>query len=165
MNQPLEKDEVYLSERLIREWMEQYVTLNAERVSLIAQVSVLQTKIDELLPIIQNLNNQLRAAIPFSPKVAEWLEEQEDNSPDSAALTDAILKTLLRVTNPTVALQRTTLQSTVTLHGYPVHKLQANPNYLYIALKRLMGRGLIVEEPDHHFRLTEAGRSEAEQKK
>ena len=165
MANPQKEDAVYLSEKLIRQWMDEYVSLKGERIRLIAQVDEFQKKIDELLPLIQNLDQKLRAAVPFSPKLAEWLEEQEDNSPDNIALTDAILKSLYRVTNPTVALQRATLQNTVTQLGYPAHKLQANPNYLYIALKRLMDRKLIMEEPAHHFRLTEAGRAEAEQKK
>jgi len=164
LNREAENEVVYLSEKLIRQWMDEYVSLNAERVSLIAQVEELQKTIGELLPIIQNLNSKIRAAVPFSPKVAEWLEEQEANSADNIALTDAILKALFRVTNPTVALQRATLQSTVTQLGYPAHKLQANPNYIYIALKRLIDRKLIMEEPAHHFRLTDAGRVEAEQK-
>ena len=160
-----EEDEVYLSERLIRQWMEKYVSLNGERIRLIAKVDEFEKKISELLPVIQELSNKLRAAVPFSPKLTEWLEEQDDNSPENIALTDAILKSLFRVTNATVSLQRATLQNTVTQLGYPAHKLQANPNYLYIALKRLMDRKLIMEEPAHHFRLTEAGRAEAEQKK
>ena len=164
MHDSEQENEVYLSENLIREWMDGYVSLNAERVRLIAQVEELQRKISELVPVIQNLNNKIRAAVPFSPKVAEWIEEQEANSADNVALTDAILKSLIRVTNPTVAVQRATLQSTVTQLGYPAHKLQANPNYIYIALKRLIDRGLIMEEPAHHFRLTDAGRVEAEQK-
>jgi len=165
MANPRKEDEVYLSEELIRRWMDEYVTLNTERIRLIAQIDELQEKKDELLPAIQNLNNKIRAAIPFSPKVAEWLEDQEDSSPENIALTDAILKALLRVTNPTVALHRATLQSTVTQLGYPAHKLQANPNYIYIAIKRLMDRKLITEEPAHHFRLTDAGRIEAEKKR
>jgi len=164
LNQQADNEIVYLSEKLIRQWMDEYVSLNAERARLIAQVAELQKKIGELQPIIQNLNNKIRAAVPFSPKVAEWIEEQESNSPDNIALTDAILKSLLRVMNPTVALQRVTLQGTVTQLGYPEHKLQANPNYIYIALKRLIDRKLIMEEPAHHFRLTDAGRVEAEQK-
>jgi seryl-tRNA synthetase len=158
------EDLVYLSERLIRQWMDEYVSLNAQRARLIAQVDELQNKINELHPIIQNLNTKIRAAVPFSSKVGEWIEEQEANSPDNIALTDAILKTLLRVTNPTVALQRSTLQTSVAQFGYPAHKLQANPNYLYIALKRLIDRKLIMEEPAHHFRLTDTGRAEAQQK-
>jgi seryl-tRNA synthetase len=165
MANPQKEDQVYLSEGLIRQWMEEYVSLTAERTRLVAHLDELHKKLDELLPTIQNLNNKIRAAVPFSPRLAEWIEEQEDNSPDNIALTDAILKTLLRVTNPTVALQRATIQSTVTQFGYPAHKLQANPNYIYIALKRLMDRKLIMEEPAHHFRLTDAGRVEAEQKK
>jgi len=158
------ENEIYLSEKLIRQWMDDYVLRNAERARLVAQVEELQNKISELHPIIQNLNSKIRAAVPFSPKVAEWIEEQEANSPDNIALTDAILKALLRVMNPTTSLQRATLQSTVTQLGYPEHKLQANPNYIYIALKRLIDRKLIMEEPAHHFRLTDAGRVEAEQK-
>jgi hypothetical protein len=165
MANPQAEDEVYLSEQLIRQWMDEYVSLNAERVRLIAQVDEFQKQIGELLPVIQNLDNKIRAAVPFSPRVARWIEDQEDNSPDNIALTDAILKALLRVTNPTVALQRTTLQTTVTQLGYPAHKLQANPNYFYIALKRLIDRKLIMAEPAHHFRLTDTGRMEAEQKK
>ena len=165
MTNPQKDDAVYLSEKLIRQWMDEYVSLKGERIRLIAQVDEFQKKIDDLLPLIQNLDQKLRAAVPFSPKLAEWLEQQEDSSPDNIALTDAILKSLLRVTNPAVSLQRATLQNTVTQLGYPAHKLQANPNYLYIAIKRLMDRKLIMEEPAHHFRLTEVGRVEAEQKK
>ena len=97
MANPQKDDQVYLSERLIREWMEEYVSLTAERVKLVAQVDELQKKLDELLPAIQNLNTKIRAAVPFSPRLEEWIEQQEDNSPDNIALTDAILKTLLRV--------------------------------------------------------------------
>jgi hypothetical protein len=140
------------------------VSLNAERARLIAQADELRKKISDLLPIIQNLDTKIRAAVPFSAKVADWIEDQEANSPDNIALTDAILKSLLTVMNPTTSLQRATLISTVTQLGYPEHKLQANPNYIYIALKRLIDRKLIMEEPAHHFRLTDQGRLEAEQK-
>ena len=163
MFNPQAENEIYLSDELIRQWMDEYVSRNAERIRLIAQVEELQKKISELLPVIQQLDNKIRAAVPFSPKVLEWIEEQEANSADNIALTDAILKSLHRVTNPTSSLQRATLLNIVTQVGYPAHKLQANPNYIYIALKRLIDRKLIIEEPAHHFRLTDDGRVAAEQ--
>jgi hypothetical protein len=76
MLNPQAENEIYLSDELIRQWMDDYVSLNAERVRLIAQVEELQKKIGELLPIIQQLDNKIRAAVPFSPKVLEWIEEQ-----------------------------------------------------------------------------------------
>jgi seryl-tRNA synthetase len=164
MSSSQREDEVYLSDKLIRQWMDEYVSLDGERRRLTAQVSELQEKISELLPVIQTLDDKIRAAAAFSPKLAQWIEEQEDNSPDNVALRDAILKSLLMVTNSTVALQKSTLQSAVSQLGYPAQKLQTNPDYLHMALRRLRDRKLIVEEPADHFRLTDAGRVEAKKK-
>lgn len=157
-------DEVYLSAQLIRQWMAEYTTLLAERTSLSAQQIELQRKMNEVGSKIQVLGNKLRAAAPFSPKILEWMQEQEFDQIENVALTDAILKALLRIP-PGSAMNRNILQNTVPQLGYPAQKLQANPNYLYIALKRLADRNLITEAPPGHFSLTGPGRVEAQTKR
>lgn len=156
-------DEVYLSAQLIRQWQAEYSQLLTERASLTDQQAEIQKRMNEVASKIQSLGNKLRAAAPFSPKILEWMQEQEFE-PENVALTDAILKALLR-THPNQRINRNMLQQLVPQAGYPANKLQANPNYLYIALKRLADRNLIIEDPPGHFQLTGTGRVEAHTKR
>jgi hypothetical protein len=155
-----EEDRVYLSAKDIRQWKDEYAALIAERMALANEFTDLQKRQTDVGNRIAALGQRLRQAVPFSPELAAWLEDQDFNLPENVALTDAILKSLLR-THLNAPMQRQAIQQMVPQLGYPAQKLQSNPNYLYIALKRLSDRNLIVEAPPHHFRLTDQGRAEA----
>jgi DNA-binding PadR family transcriptional regulator len=59
-------------------------------------------------------------------------------------------------------MSKSIIMQTVHQYGYPQQKLQANPNYINIALKRLIDRRLIYEGPSGHYAITDAGRAELE---
>ncbi len=160
-----EESEVYLSGTHIRQWKADYEALLAERATLAGQMAELQQKQNAVNTNIQNLANKLRLAIPFAPGLSEWLEDQDFNlSPETTALTDAILKALMQIP-PGHQIQPVQIQGLVPRFGYPQQKLQANPNYLYIALRRLVVRGFVEEPMKGTYRLTQPGRTQAQQRR
>jgi hypothetical protein len=50
-------------------------------------------------------------------------------------------------------LNREIIKQILPRTGYVTQKLNANPNYFYTALKRLVDRQQIIESPPGHFRL------------
>jgi hypothetical protein len=155
-------DEVYLSAKHIRDWKAEFEALTIEQSGVSVQINSLQKRHTELANKIQSLRQKLHLAIPFSPSLGEWIQEKEfDATPDNVTLTDAILKAIVRFQ----VANRNMLQQNVQQFGYPAQKLQSNPNYLYIALKRLKDRKFIEEAPPDQFRLTSAGQAEAAQKR
>jgi hypothetical protein len=158
-----QENEVFLSTQHIQQWMNEYSSLVSERTNLTTRQEELQKKLVMIGNDIQDVYHKLRAAIPFYPKIGEWLQEQEFAS-ESTALTDAILKALAQLP-PGHPVNRAVIQQSVPQFGYSSQKLQANQNYMYIALKRLMDRKLINEIAPSHFVLTNAGRAEAAQKR
>lgn len=159
-----EKDEIYLSSGQIREWQIEYETLGNELVQLMEQAKVINQRQQSVNQKIQSLAHKIRLAVPFAPALAEWLEEQNFNqSAETLALPDAILKVMIRAfpMNPHVPLNM--IQSQLPQFGYPPQKLHATPNYLGIALKRLVARSLLVEPVKGQYGLTQAGRAYAQQ--
>jgi hypothetical protein len=158
------KDEgqIFLSEKLIQQWKVEYVSLFGERNQLSEQLKEVQSKQNVVTAKIQEIGNKLRSATAFSPPLAEWMIEQEVESAENIPLTTAILKALLRL-HQNQAMNRNNLQVLVPQLGYPAQKLQANPNYIYIAIKRLLERKppLIREHPPGHYMLPPEGRAEA----
>jgi hypothetical protein len=155
-------DEVYLSAKHIRDWKADYEASINEASVVSAQITELQAKQTQLASKIQGLKQKIHSAIPFSPSLGEWMQEQEfDSSGDNTTLTKAILKTLAQVPvgHP---MNRGNIPGMVPRFGYPQQKLSSNPNYLYIALKRLTDRKLLEEMPGGNYRLTDMGRMEAQ---
>ena len=187
-----ENSTVYLSEPMICGWQDEYVSLAAARTELTAQVSEMNKKVGEIDTKLTELIQKIRAAVPFNPTLGEWVQEQEfEAQPDNVALTDAILKAFLRfpqaavvhaaarhhrlppglrqqiVNQPPPApptINRQQIVQILPSVGYPAQKLNANPNYLYIALKRLLKRELIEEPSPGQFRITPKGRMEAQKR-
>lgn len=109
--------------------------LAAELKRVRAQAQNLSAKIDEI-------DGRLRSAVAFVPALKEWLDAVDFE--DDVALTDAIVAVLKR--KPTGRMvPRDEIRRQLPTVGYSSAKLAANPNYFYIALKRLVERGLIVE--------------------
>jgi hypothetical protein len=153
-------NEVLLTVEQIRQWMDEYKAIGAERARLNAVLEETQKGLSETDTKLITIAKKLRLAAPFYPKISEWLEEEEFNTPDSVALTLAILTALAHHPVNT-SISRNVLQQTVGQFGYPPQKLLANPNYLSIALKRLITRQLIEEAAAQHFKITPVGRAEA----
>jgi hypothetical protein len=159
------EDTVYLSEQLIRRWQDEYVGLASERADVTTQVDQLNKRVTEINGKLTALQNKLKSAVPFNPKLIEWLQEQEFMAqPENVALTDAILKVFLRFPAPQ-QIPRQNFNNILPAVGYSPQRLQANPTYLYIALKRLIVRELIEEPTPGQFRITNKGREEAMKKK
>jgi hypothetical protein len=159
------ENEIYLSAQLVREWQDEYVALTSHRTDLTREQEALIKQINEANARLGVLLHKIKAAAPFSPKILEWLQEQEFVAqPDNVALTDAILKVFLRFATG-IPIPRQNFVNVLPSVGYPAQKLNANPNYLYIALKRLRERELIEEVGGAgHFVITPKGRAEAQKK-
>jgi hypothetical protein len=56
------------------------------------------------------------------------------------------------------AASREKIKTNLAAHGYPLEKIQANPNYLYTALARLAKGGKIVEVTPGHYKVKLRGR-------
>jgi hypothetical protein len=156
--------EVYLSAAHIREWKADYEAALTERSVLAGQLIKLQQNQQAVVERIQSLANKLRAAIPFAPELSEWLEEQDFNrSAENLALPDAILKVMVRIFPANAHVPGHQIHQHLPQVGYPPQKLQATPNYLGIALKRLVARGLLQEAQKGQYGLTQPGRVHAQQ--
>jgi hypothetical protein len=153
--------EVLLTRQHIHQWMDEFSALLAERVEISKKQEEMQHRSNVVGQNIQMLHHRLLAVAPFYPSIVEWLKEQEIVSPDGVALTQAILRVLQQIPNQ-AAMNRLNIQQLVPQFGYPAHKLQANQNYMNIALKRLVDRRLVEEFPasSGHYRITDAGRTE-----
>jgi hypothetical protein len=134
MSDNILENKVFLSSEHIKVWQDERMTLAAELVSIDERTRLLRARIEEI-------DKMLQSAAIFVPALKEWLESI---SPEDAALTEAILKTL-RARAVGTTLSRDGIKARLPQHGYPASKLEANPNYLYTAMKRLIDRGLIVE--------------------
>jgi hypothetical protein len=155
-------DEVYLSAKHIREWKADYEASINEASVIAAQINELQAKHAQIASKIQGLKQKIHLAIPFSPGLGEWIQEQEFNSSgDNVTLTKAILKSLAQIP-PGHPMPRQNIPMLVPRFGYPQQKLNSNPNYLYIALKRLTDRKLLEEMPGGNYKLTDVGRIESQ---
>jgi hypothetical protein len=160
MSEPSDSnDDILLSAELIKQWIEQYESLSGRKDEITKKIQELNGEAQQISNELVGLQHKMATARPFSRRLQEWLQQQEDNNPETIALTDAILKTLLKFP-PGAMINREHIKSFVSQTGYPSAKLQANPNYFYIALKRLTDRGLIAEAPPGNFKLTDAGRAE-----
>ncbi len=158
-----DEGQIFLSEKLIQQWKTEYLSLFNQRNTLAQQVREVQAQQLQVNNKIQEIGNKLRGASQFLPSLGEWIIEQDiESTAENISLTTAILKALARHA-PHVAVNRNTLQTTVPQLGYPAQKLQANQNYMYIAIKRLLERKppLIKENPPGHYSLTNEGRAEA----
>lgn len=158
-----EDNQVYLSSQHVRQWMTEYSEAIDARIGLQTQANEIQQKVNELTTKIQALGTKLKSAMPFEPKIAEWMTEREFDATENIPLTNAILRGLFRIPLGQFV-QRNQIHSLVQQVGYPLQKLQANQNYLYIALKRLTDRKLIVEQQNGYFAITETGRHEVAKK-
>jgi hypothetical protein len=155
-----DEGQIFLSEKRVQQWKDEYIRLLGEQRTLAVQSKELQNKQTAVNNQINEIGHKLRSAIPFSPPLSEWMTEQEIDRGENIPLTTAILKSLLRVPVGH-RMNRMAVQQTVPQLGYSPQKLQATPNYLHIALKRLLERKLIIENPAGSYLLTEAGRAEA----
>lgn len=157
-----DENEVLLSAKLVRDWKAEYEALTAEQSALVTHINDLQKQHTELGNKAQKVMAKIYGAVPFLPELSQWIQEQQFNSSgDNATLTKAILKSLAQFP-PGHAMNRQQIPQQVQRFGYPQQKLTANPNYLYIALKRLTDRKLLEEVLGGSFRLTETGRMEAQ---
>lgn len=157
-----DENEILLSAKQVRDWKAEYEALITQQSALVTHIHDLQRQHAELVNKAQVVMNKIHGALPFLPELGEWIQEQQFNSSgDNATLTKAILKTLTLVPIGH-AMNRQQIPQHVARFGYPPQKLQANPNYLYIALKRLVDRKYLEEVPGGSFRLTQTGRTEAQ---
>jgi hypothetical protein len=154
--------EIYLSAKIVRQWMADYTSLIAQRAALGQQITELQSKQNQVVQKISEVTSKLYGAGQLLEPVRDWIIEQEFNAqPDNTTLPKAILTVLSR-TPGGHPVPRQNIQSLIAGAGYPQQRLQQNPNYLYIALKRLLDRKLIQEGPAAHYQLTNDGRAEAQ---
>lgn len=161
---PDEDDEIYLSAKHIRDWKADYEASVTEASAIAAQITDLQSKHTQLTSKVHGLRTKIQLAIPFSPGLGEWIQEQEFNSSgDNVTLTKAILKSVAQIPGGH-PMNCQTITAQVPRFGYPPQKLNSNPNYLYIALKRLTDRKLLeeIQPGSGNFRLTNEGRMEAQ---
>jgi hypothetical protein len=157
-----DENEVYLSAAQVRGWQDEYSGLGNERADVGTQIQALNKRAGEINARQSELLNKIRAAAAFSPKIAEWVQEQDFNAqPDNTTLTKAILKALLRIPGQPVV-PRQNIQATLPHVGYPQQRIATNPNYFYTALKRLVGRGHLFEPQPGFYQLTQEGRLEAQ---
>jgi hypothetical protein len=124
-----------------------------ERSRVIAELTEIQSKISLLKKSLTQVDALLRAASVFSPELQEWWDEEDEKAmgAEGVALTAAIKKAIFAHKGNPVA--RDGIRNMLPQYGYSLQKLQVNPNYLYTALKRLVARKEIVEDPAGQYRL------------
>jgi len=146
---------VLLSSADVANWQREWLTIDD-------RIRLAEKQITELRAAKSELLKKLEGAALFVPEVATWLKEQtehlrlkeEKEAPDDVALTDAIVRVLRTRTNPArPTMARDRIRAYLPAAGYPTAKIQANPNYLYVALKRLADRGIILESPAGHYKM------------
>ena len=142
-----EGNQVFLSTAHIAEW-------KAERERIAQEIRDEEAKIGPLRERLAAVDEKLRAAVLFVPELEDWLDREEEKQMGSEAvtLTDAI-KVFLSRFGPTQPVARDMIRANLPSVGYDAAKLNANPNYLYTALKRLAARSEIVEGPPGAFKL------------
>lgn len=142
-NQP----KVLLSTDDVARWQHEWLTIDD-------RIRDAELHISELRKLKTELLRRLEGVSLFVPEVSSWLKEQQEllrqkeerEAPDDVALTEAIVR-VLTARGPARPVTRERLRAYLPNFGYSTTKIQANPNYLYIALKRLVDRGIIVEGP------------------
>jgi hypothetical protein len=146
---------VLLSSTDVANWQREWLTIDDRVQAAEQQIVALRAQKAEV-------TKKLEGAALFVPKVADWLKQQaeylrlkeEAKAPDDVALTDAIVRILrTRVSPARPVMSRDRIRTYLPAAGYPTAKIQANPNYLYIALKRLVDRNVIIESPPGHYKI------------
>jgi hypothetical protein len=124
-----------------------------ERMQLAEQIREEDEKVSALRVELAKVDDRLRAAMLFVPELQDWFDQEDEKQmgQEVVPLTDAIIRFL--TANKGRVFPRDTIKANLQNFGYAVTKLNANPNYLYTALKRLIKRDEIVEAPPGHFRL------------
>jgi hypothetical protein len=138
----------FLTAEHVENWKAERASFVDQQNKLKEQLAVIQQKIAQCATEIAQREQMLRQAIPFVPDLADWFESMD---PEAIALTDAIKRALHMHRGQ--ALNREIIKQLLPRVGYAVAKLNANPNYFYTALKRLVIRNEIMEAPPGHFRL------------
>jgi hypothetical protein len=121
----------------------------AEWESMDDAIQEAEARVKQLRRRRSELSTLLTGAVAFAPDLKNWLEEQEQkrlerearDAPEDLALTDAILKILKKQGKAT----RDVIRGHLPGAGYAIQKIQANPNYLYTAIARLIARDKIEE--------------------
>lgn len=131
----------------VTQWIQERTVLVQGREVAAAVVSDHDKRIGEI-------DKRIAAAAVLSHVVDEMKQELEAES-GKVPLTKAIVDVLTTVF-PGRPVDRNLLKKSVTRVGYPVDRLNTNPNYLYIAIRRLLDRDLIKEEPEGHFVLKQS---------
>lgn len=128
------------------EWAERRATLVAQRRELLDQVAPLTAE-------IADIDNKTAAAMLIAPSVADVFFKA-DAVDDAVQLPDAILEALKIPPIPTPGITREQIKQRLPMVKYDVSRLQANPNFLHIALKQMVERKQLVEKGSR-FRLVE----------
>jgi hypothetical protein len=140
-------DEVITSE-MAELWQNERVRISEEIAQILAKTNRLQAR-------LVHINGLLKAAAALRPEIQDWLDSEEEKAmgEEAVVLTTAIKRFL--TANKGKPSQREAIKTGLPQHGYPAIKLQANPNYFYTALKRLVKREEILEAPSGAFSLKE----------
>jgi hypothetical protein len=135
----------------------------AKRVQFAAELVEVQRKIGPLTAAIRQMDNLLKAVAPSFPGLEDWIKENISANPliddtnttvEDVPLTNAIKRVLMGRREPPGRLTtRERIKVGLPSAGYPLDKINANPNYLYTALKRLVDRGEIIEAPGGNYRI------------
>ena len=128
-------------------WKTQRDFLILEQTKSLEQQKVIAKRLAEMSSELQILDKNLVAAATLAPELEEQL--QDVLVPEEPALTDAIVKVLQQKPE---GVDREYIRGRLPVVGYATAKLDKNPNYLYIALKRLINRRRI-EENEGKFRI------------
>ena len=136
---------VFLSSSDVELW-------KADRARIVGEITEATAKIEALRADLNTLDKKMKAAILFVPDLEEWLDEETERQmgQEAVALTDAIKKVLaINILRP---VPRDEIKLQLSKVGYSTEKLRANPNYFYIALKRLVERNEITEAKPGFFK-------------
>lgn len=131
----------------IRQWQDRFSEISEE-------IGEARRKIADLEGERSAFEVKFKAASLFAPDITQWLSEQVPPA-EEIALTEAIIKALQ--TNGPKSIARDRLKSLLPAAGYAETKLNANPNYLYVAIKRLLTREKIVEVEEGTYKIKPAG--------
>jgi hypothetical protein len=144
--------DVLLSRGLVEQWKHELIDMDARILDAQKQVVALQNR-------KKDLSRKLQSAVAFIPELEGWLkgqasllaEQEAEAAADDVALTDAIVRYLTKRGPARPPASRDRIRNNLPAVGYSNEKITANPNYLYTALKRLVDRKIIKEEPQGHF--------------
>jgi predicted nuclease with TOPRIM domain len=147
-DQPHVTTTAFLTAEHVEQWKAERSNFADRLSALKGQVEQINAEMTQITAEIAKRDQMLRNAVPFVPGLAEWLDSID---PETIALTDAIKRVLqMHHGQP---LNREIIKQILPRTGYVTQKLNANPNYFYTALKRLVDRQQIIESPPGHFRL------------